>query len=294
MNKISYKSILLTAVIVLMCIFSCGCKAKRTRNIAVIEPLEQSQISSLSIKSKYLDKNVRFMIYLPKGYGDGTEYPVWYGLHGFSMNETAWINHGIAEAADELIDEGIIDPLIMVFPFVKDATLKEIEADLADDGKLGERNIDKFISQELISYIDSQYFTITSQDGRFIGGFSMGGMMALRIAFHHTDLFSKVGGYSPGVLYNDFSDKQLEEWLFPNDNIDEIDDVEAFAKEKGFNKLNIYLDAGNENDPFAVGVQSLYEALQRRNITSEFIIYDGGHSIQTELLKDYLVFYTGK
>ena len=84
----------------------------------------------------------------------------------------------------------------------------------------------------------------------------MGGMMALRIAFHHTDLFSKVGGYSPGVLYNDFSDKQLEEWLFPNDNIDEIDDVEAFAKEKGFNKLNIYLDAGNENDPFAVGVQS--------------------------------------
>ncbi len=193
-----------------------------------------------------------------------------------------------------MIDEGIIDPLIMVFPFVKDATLKEIEADLADDGKLGERNIDKFISQELISYIDSQYFTITSQDGRFIGGFSMGGMMALRIAFHHTDLFSKVGGYSPGVLYNDFSDKQLEEWLFPNDNIDEIDDVEAFAKEKGFNKLNIYLDAGNENDPFAVGVQSLYEALQRRNITSEFIIYDGGHSIQTELLKDYLIFYTGK
>lgn len=292
----SYKFIIKIALLITLvslCTLFIGCKKANHRTIAVSDPLYKSQITRLTMESKYLDKPVPYIVYLPKGYGDGREYPVWYGLHGFSMNETMWIDNGVAEAADELIDSGEIEPLIMVFPYVKDASLKEIEADLKDDGKLDERNVDKFISKELIPYIDSQYFTITSQDGRFIGGFSMGGMIALRIAFHHTDLFTKVGGYSAGVLSNDYSDRQLEKWLFPNDDVDEIDDVAAFAKEKGFINLNIYLDAGNSNDPFTVGLESLYEALKLRNIKSEFMIYDGGHSLQTDLIKDYLKFYTG-
>lgn len=292
-NEHIYRKAILIITLALLCILLIGCRKSDSHNIPVSKPLEQSEIIKLTMESKYLDKKVPYIVYLPKGYGDGTEYPVWYGLHGFSMNETMWVNNGIVELADELIDSGEIEPLIMVFPFVKDASLKEIEDDFKDDGKLDERNVDKFISAELIPYIDSQYFAVTSQDGRYIGGFSMGGMMALRIAFHHTDLFSKVGGYSAGVLSNDFSDKQLEKWLFPNDNTDDIDDVAAFAKEKGFTNLNIYLDAGNVNDPFTVGLQSLYEALQLRNINSEFVIFDGGHSLQTSLFEDYLKFYTG-
>jgi enterochelin esterase-like enzyme len=287
------KKLIQILTLLLLCMLFIGCKNLTRRNIAVSDPLEKSQITRLTMESKHLDKKVPYIVYLPKGYGDGTEYPVWYALHSYSMNETMWINNGIADAADELIDKGEIDPLIMVFPYVKDASLKEIEADLEDDGKIDERNVDKFISKELIPYIDSQYFTNTSQDGRYIGGFSMGGMLALRIAFHHTDLFTKVGGYSPGVLSHDFSDRQLEKWLFPNDNVDEIDDVVAFAKEKGFTNLKIYLDAGNSNDPFTVGLQSLYEALQLRNIDSEFMIYDGGHSLQTDFINNYLKFYTG-
>lgn len=292
-NKYIIRKLISFITATLMCMLLIGCKKSVSRDLAVSQPLEKSQIIKLNMESRHLKKKVPYIVYLPKGYGDGSEYAVWYGLHSFSMNETMWIDNGIAEAADELIDSGEIEPLIMVFPFVKDASLKEIEADLKDDGKLDERNIDKFISEELIPYIDSQYFTVTSQDGRFIGGFSMGGMMALRIAFHHTDLFTKVGGYSPGVLSNDFSDRQLEKWLFPNDNVEEIDDVVAFAEDKGFTNLNIYLDAGNTNDPFTVGIQSLYEALQLRNIKSEFIIYDGGHSLQTDFIKDYLMFFTG-
>lgn len=121
----------------------------------------------------------------------------------------------------------------------------------------------------------------------------MGGMMALRIAFHHPNLFSKVGAYSPSILANDFSDRQLESWLYPNDNIKKFSNVKKFAKKKGFTHLHIYVDAGKTNDPFLVGVQSLYKALQLRNISSELLIYDGGHSLQINLVKDYLRFYTG-
>lgn len=177
----------------------------------------------------------------------------------------------------------------MVFPYTKDATMKEISKDL-EDGKVDERNIDSFLTKELIPYIDSHYYTVASPEGRFIGGFSLGGMIALRTAFHHTELFSKVGGYSPGVISSDYSDRQLEKWLYPNED---IDDIETFDKKHGFRKLQVWLDAGNSNDPFSIGIKSLYEALQKRGIPSEFELYDGGHTLRKDNIKDYLKFYAG-
>jgi len=200
------------------------------------------------------------MVYLPKSYGGGKEYPVWYGLNGYSSNENMWIENG----------------------------------GVADDGKIGERNMDQFVCKELVPYIDSHYHTVKSADGRYIGGFSMGGMIALRIAFHHTDMFSKVGGYSAAVISSDYSGRQLEEWLFPNDNVDGVADIADFDKEKGLDKLNVFLDAGNSNDPFSVGLQSLYDALQKRGITSEFHLYDGGHTLRVSGVRGYLKFYAAK
>jgi enterochelin esterase-like enzyme len=231
-----------------------------------------------------------YIIYLPEGYGNGLDYPVWYGLNSYSTDEAMWINHGIDVAANELIDTGEIQPMIMVFPYTKDATLIEITKDL-EDGKVDERNIDQFLTRELIPYIDSHYYTTATPEGRYIGGFSMGGMIALRTAFHHTDLFSKVGGYSPAVISSDYSEQQLEKWLFPNDI---IEDIEVFDQKKGFHKLTVQLDAGNTNDPFSEGIKSLYEALQKRGIPSEFELYDGGHTLRQSSLKNYLKFYVGE
>jgi enterochelin esterase-like enzyme len=281
---------------VLISLMLCGCSSKKEhlRSIGFSEPIEESMIVTLSVDSEYMGRKVPCMIYLPKGYGGGEEYPVWYALHGHSSDESMWIDYGIAEAADELIDGGEIEPIIMVFPYTKDATLKELEKDIEDDGKLGERNMDQFLWRELIPYIDSHYYAGTSSESRYIGGFSMGGMIALRIAFHHTDLFSKVGGYSAAVISSDYSGRQLEEWLYPYDNIAAIDDISDFDKEKGLDKLNIHLDAGNANDPFAVGLQSLYDALQKRGIQSEFELYEGGHTLRESSLRDYLKFYAAK
>lgn len=272
-----------------------GCSGSKTdlRSMGYYKPLTESRVISLSVESIYMDREMPCMIYLPKGYGYGKEYPVWYGLNSYSTTESMWIDNGIVEAADELIDNEEIEPLIMIFPYTKDTTIKEITKDL-EDGKIDERNMDQFIWKELVPYIDTHYYTITKANGRYIGGFSMGGMIALRIAFHHTDLFSKVGGYSAAVISNDYSGNQLEAWLYPNDNFDEIDDVSNFDKKMGFHNLHVYLDAGNSNDPFSIGLQSLHEALQNRGIQSEFELYEGGHTLRKDSIKDYLKFYVGK
>ena len=121
----------------------------------------------------------------------------------------------------------------------------------------------------------------------------MGGAIALRVAFHHSDMFSKVGAYTPAVLSRDYSDKQLEGWLYPNEELGGVGDIAKFDAERGFDRLTVYLDAGDSNDPFAAGVQSLYYALQRRGIRSELHLYSGGHSLDHNKrdFGSYLKFY---
>lgn len=272
-------------------------KNEDLRSSGIDLPLEKSRVIDILIESGYMGRKMRCKIYLPRGYGSGEAYPVWYGLHGYSSDESMWINQvGVAAASDELIDDGVIRPMIMVFPYTKDATIKEINKDLEDDGKFGERNMDRFICEELVPYMDSRYDTAASADDRYIGGFSMGGMIALRVAFHHPDLFSKAGGYSAAVISSDYSDKQLEEWLFPYDNVSEIADIATFDKEKGLDKLSLYLDCGTNNDPFLQGVRSLNDALKERGIRSEFHEYNGGHDLEHAkmYIKEYLEFYAGK
>lgn len=291
----SFQTIIFISITVFFGLMLCGCAQKKMdlSSYGISEPLTESHVITLSVKSESMDSEMPYIIYLPKGYGSGEKYPVWYGLNSHSTDESMWVDNGIVTAADELIESGEIEPIIMVFPYVKDATLKEIQKDLEDDGKFDECKIDQFIYQDLVPYIDSKFNTIKSAEGRYIGGFSLGGMISLRIAFHHTDMFSKVGGFSAAVLSSDYSDKQLEEWLFPNDNFDDIDDITEFDKKKGFDKLSVYLDAGKSNDPFIAGLQSLNDALQKKGIKSEFNLDEGGHTLKAYNIKDYLKFYAG-
>ena len=75
-----------------------------------------------------------------------------------------------------------------------------------------------------------------------------------------------------------------------------IKDVKKFAKQKDYNKLSVYLDAGDSNDPFTAGVQSLHEALLKRGIQSEYYLYEGGHSLEHNKgdYRQYLRFYVAE
>ena len=293
--KIPYPVIFSIVLSVLLLLAGCTEKNEYFINSGINLPLKESLVIKVSIESTSMDREMPCNIYFPAGYGDGRDFPVWYSLHGHGSNESMWINAGITRTADKLISENQITPLIMVFPYTKEADAKEIRADWEEDGKFGERNIDKFISQGLVDYIDSHFDTVKSAEERYIGGFSKGGAIALRVAFHHPNLFSRVGGYSPALISSDYSKTQFEKWLYPNDDPDKIKDTAKFAAKKGFTKLSIYLDAGNANDPFSAGVQSLQPALEKRGIQSEFHLYEGGHSLEHNNgdFSAYLEFYAG-
>ncbi len=273
----------------------CNCTSKDSDEgvPSVNGPLRQSQTVRLSFESAYMGIKVPFMVYLPKGYGDGEKYPVWYGLHGYSSSENMWLQTaGVGRTADEMIERGEIRPLIMVFPLTRYDPAKAIREDLKD-GKRDASQMERFLCGELIPYVDSHYNTIQLPDGRYIGGFSMGGYFALEIAFRHPDLFSKVGGYSPALMYGDFSGGQLEKWLYPDNNAEEIFETADFIMDKGLDKLQVYIDCGSVNEPFSDGAQSLYGILQKLGISVEFHMHEGGHSLQLGKMEEYLLFFSG-
>ena len=252
-------------------------------------PLTESQPARYTLASTAFGGDVAYMVYLPKGYSADQRYPVWYAMHGYSSTEKMWLSDaGVGKVADDLIAEGKQMPMVMVFPYTRYDDAKTIEADLAD-GTLGPSRMECFLCDELIPYIDAHYSTITSPDGRFIGGFSMGGLFALQIGLHQPTLFSKIGAYSPALTYRAFGGDHFERWLALD--TDEATRLDGYAKRNKMDQLIIYLDCGDSNDPFSEGAASLYDALTARGIATKFHPHEGGHTLQKDLLEGYLLFY---
>jgi len=226
------------------------------------------QLESITISSNALSRTMRVNVYLPEGYTDGAGYPVLYIIHGMGADPDSWMpDLGMNLTANILINEGKIEPLIIVAPQM--------------DNSYGLGKYEEYLCVDLIQFIDSHYKTNPSREKRFIGGLSMGGFIALRSAFLHVDLFSKVGGHSAA--------------LFGYPGITKDEDNPIFiAKSKDLTSLKVYLDCGS-SDPLYKPTAELFNLLQSNGVESENHLYSGGHTglYWMAHMSEYLEFYAG-
>jgi len=135
---------------------------------------------------------MRYMnVYLPTGYDtSGLDYPVVYFLHGGGSNHMGYSN--IYYHLDTLIDNGHIDPVIVVKP---DASVGPYYGSAYTNSALY-GDYEDYIVYDLIDYIESTYRAIPSRDKRSIMGHSMGGTGALKLGFLHPDIYRAVVDHS--------------------------------------------------------------------------------------------------
>ena len=71
-----------------------------------------------TVKSSILSRNIRYTVYLPPDYDHSDRsYPVVYLLHGYTDDNTGWLQFGeINRYADKAIAGGTIPPMIIVMP----------------------------------------------------------------------------------------------------------------------------------------------------------------------------------
>ncbi|MGI9543546.1 MAG: alpha/beta hydrolase [Cyclobacteriaceae bacterium] len=150
-------------------------------------------LESLSMESKILKKAVNYCIYLPPGYDiSQRSYPIVYLLHGYTDNETGWVQFGEAHiAAEQAIVSREIPPMIIVMP---DAGVTWY----INDHQGNVRYEDMFF-QEFIPFIESQYRVRAKKEFRGIAGLSMGGYGSLIYALKHPDLFAASAPLSAAI-----------------------------------------------------------------------------------------------
>ena len=163
------------------------------------KPVPHGTVSMRYYSSKATGGTRRVFIYTPPNYERSTaRLPVLYLLHGADGDETVWTQFGRANLIlDNLIAEKKASPKVVVMPFgyaypwhagaAADKQRADFEKDLTDD---------------LMSFVQSNYRVSTDREHRALAGLSMGGGQTLSIGPRHLDLFSRLAVFSSGAGQN--------------------------------------------------------------------------------------------
>jgi len=239
--------------------------------------------------SAALDSDREYSIFLPSTYGSGSKfYPVVYFLHGLWNDHTSWTvdRYGdLHEMIDKMIGEKKIPEILMVHPRGDNS----FYTNFVD----GHQNYEDYITSDLIQQIEKTYRAKSGRQWRVIGGTSMGGFGALKIAFKRKDLFSATAAHSPIVLPKDPSlitangqnSERIEFFtklmapIFGNP-IDPVrwheNDPLSLARVLDLKGLRIYFDYGtadryNQMIGLGEGIRALDEVLTQRGVPHVFV-----------------------
>ena len=137
----------------------------------------------VKVPSASLGREQVATILLPASYGASRQrYPVVYLLHGGGQDHTAFAARGWFAALASR-------DMIVVTPSVGDSWYVNSVADPT-------AKYEDFIVKDLIAYVDKEYRTIASREGRAVAGISMGAWGAMLLGLKHHALFGAVGAFS--------------------------------------------------------------------------------------------------
>ena len=137
------------------------------------------------------------LVFLPPSYGKekNRRYPVIYALHGYSIGAEQWSHEiHVPQTVEGAFAQGAKE-MIVVLPDSKTLYNGSMYSSSVTTG-----DFERFISRDLVTYIDGHYRTIPTRLSRGLVGHSMGGYGATRIGMKHSDVFGSLYIMSPCCL----------------------------------------------------------------------------------------------
>ncbi len=170
---------------------------RRRGDLTPIELPGGSVVEFKSMPSAALGAEQPYSIFLPPSFSTQTTrtYPVIYFLHGLNNDHTSWTveRYGhLQNRVEELIAQKKVPEFLMVHPKGDNS----FYCNYAD----GSKRYEDFVTGELVSYMESNYRARRGRVNRSIGGTSMGGYGALKLAMKYPDLYAAVVGHSPIIF----------------------------------------------------------------------------------------------
>lgn len=241
------------------------------------------------VKSTILNKTVRYTIYLPADYEHSERaYPVVYLLHGFTDDNTGWLQFGeINRFADKAIADGTIPPMIIVMP--------NGDSSFYINSYDGKEKYEDFFVKEFMPTIEKTYRIKAEKRYRGIAGLSMGGYGTLIYALKYPQLFAAAAPLSAAVFddnalvtmsdttYNlvfaalfgrNLKGKDRLSKAYYDNSILKI--VETKPAED-LRKVRYWIDCGDD-DFLTKGNSLLHIALIDKKVPHEYRVRDGAHN----------------
>ena len=145
-----------------------------------------------NLEGNAVDRDV--IVYLPPSYSKDKHrrYPVVYALHGYSIGAEQWTHEiHVPETIEGAFAQGAKE-MIVVLPDSKTVHNGSMYSSSVTTG-----DFEKFISHDVVAYIDAHYRTIPNRESRGLAGHSMGGYGTSRIGMKHPDVFGSLYIMSP-------------------------------------------------------------------------------------------------
>ena len=252
-----------------------------------------SRVEFRDFSSSALGEQTRYSILLPPAYVKEPDrsFPVIYFLHGMNNDHTYWTQErydNIPLAIESLFLNNI-PQFVMVHPYGENPFYTDFE----DGSWNGEEYIYKDLSQE----IEKNFRVKTGRLNRAIGGTSLGGYAALKIAMKYPDFYSSVAAGSPIILLGDDPSQLMsvssagavrrfsrlftpvfgtpfnrDHWL--------KNSVEVLARTTDLKDLKVYLSYGTADRyqtafPMRQNIQVVHQILTDRGVSSVFQVLEG-------------------
>lgn len=201
-----------------------------------IQPIHRVQ----AFPSVFLNRPVLMDIYLPIDYSSLTE-PCKLVLFNDGQEAAAL---QMATTLFRLRKQKLIEPIVLVAIYASHDRLQEYgTAAMADYAHRGGKAAaySYFITRELLPFIERHYRVRSDAAGRAFAGFSLGGLSAFDIVWHHPHLFHTAGIFSGSFWWRS---KSLEDQYTQDDRI-----MHHLLKAGSFHDpLRFWFQAGTEEE----------------------------------------------
>jgi len=209
------------------------------------------QLIEISYPAYLLEQELLVQVFLPPCYHESeANYPAVYFFHGSPPESADWIKLGTIERMNEALQAQTVTPAIMFFPLLPE------ELFVRTDGGTGSYE-DEFI-HGLMPSMENKFRT---NNFNALAGISRGAIWAAEISLAHSDLIHAVAILSPAFQYN--SPRPAYD---PFEMVRTADQIE----------LSFFIVAGD--DDWALDeTEAFTYLLERKNVTYDFMIFEGGH-----------------
>ena len=252
-----------------------------------------SKLESITLNTELVPGAVDVAVLLPPGYEvDSTPYRLLLWLHG-GPGDSSYLNRELRPIIEAAMKRNELPPLVVATPSAR----RSFYMDYQD----GSEKWETLILKQLIPTLRRKYNLRDDQKGTLIGGYSMGGMGSLRMAFKHPEHFSAVAAIAPAIepAYR-FQDIQPRDREYRTDAILErtygkpidhefwqANHPPTLARDRARHlinsKLQIYIEVGNADElGLFRGGEFLHDTLLTKNVPHEYrLVHGAAHEDHT-------------